>query len=285
MAKKQWTEAEKKAQAEKAAKAREFLKTDDVLVLVDQFGPRVKALSQGLVLLVSETGELVAEICAALGFIGDDSKEKYLPTGDTKKTVLSVFKACGADSQLMRYATEWTAVILGREHDATIGAESGDDYEGEGIKSWRELREAAKKGNEKLGIKQRGKRAKANVTPISAANGAPDLWGPLAEVLKTQAGQAMCRQVLNKAGFEMSVLKTSVEPMPDATKTSPQSDAGDRKMSGADSQNLARTLKLDEQLKMQAHAAHVAKMKAKKARRAGKRLAANVAKGTQRKVA
>lgn len=264
MAKKQWTEAEKKAQAEKAAAARNFLKTDDVLAVAENFKPRIQELNSHLVLLVSEVGYIVAEIAGALGFIGSET----LPTGDTKKQIMSIFTLCGADSQVKRYAGEWASVILGREHDANIGAEKGDDYEGEGIKSWKELRAAAAKGNEKLGIKARGKRGNGKSAEVKQLQGT-EIYSALAEVLKTQAGVNSVRRVLNAAGFEMVILKTA-EMAPITPEVDGKTIGAPATADRSESVNVQRTLRLDAELKAKAHADHVAKMKARKARKQAK---------------
>lgn len=260
---KKLTEEQKKELAKRQAAMAAFKAGADVVALTQEYTAKFEQLERGLYDIIEECGNAVTAFAFALDFVEYDEKSgraslvEGLNGADTKRRLHAALSACTSNKYLLQTCALWEAVVL-----------SGGDQSK--IKSQKDLKEESKVGNDVLGVKTRGTKRKATVTPISAANGAPDLWGPLAEVLKTQAGQAMCRQVLNKAGFEMSVLKTSVEPMPETTATAPQSNAGGIIGAGADTAGLARTLKLDEQLRAQAHAEHVAKMKAKKARRAAK---------------
>ncbi len=245
------SEQEKQKLQEAAAKRRAFMAGSDVVMLIDEWKPVFFELEKGINDIFERTSQFVIAACYTLDMLDDDGQPNGKLDETHKKRVRALVDAVTGNKVLQQACASWIAVVLGGQ-DVTK------------ITTYKQLNEAAKQGNENLGVKSRGKtgrKASAEIIPLNET----EIWPQLEIVLKTQAGVNKCRQVLNKCGFEMLLLKTQELPG-SATVEREDVSIPTAVLRERETANVERTLRLDAEIKAKAAQAAKAKAEAKAAK-------------------
>lgn len=167
----------------KGKATREFLATDETVSVIAEFAQGWRTLERDQRHIVIEAGILTQEMIEVLSIE---------PSADGKERFMQVLRACTTSLYLRQVAGQWAGALLG-------GAELSS------ITTFKELAKAAKEGNEKIGVKPRG-RVKAEASQTVKALDVADIWPALEAVMGTASGRSKVREVLNRHGFEMVAL-------------------------------------------------------------------------------